>query len=75
MISRNYKLVVSDLDRTLLVNSHLPLFNLESIKKIREKNVKFCIATGRAIQSTKYLLKELESYDKEMNIQSYLMEV
>ena len=65
MISRNYKLVVSDLDGTLLVNSHLPLFNLESIKKIREKNVKFCIATGRAIQSTKYLLKELESYDKE----------
>ncbi len=60
-----YKLVVSDLDGTLLVNSHLPKFNLEAIKKIREKNIKFCIATGRAIQSTKYLLKELESYNKE----------
>lgn len=65
MNSRNYKLVVSDLDGTLLVNSHLPLFNLESIKEIRKKNVKFCIATGRAIQTTNYLLKELESYDKE----------
>ena len=35
-----YKLVVSDLDGTLLVNSHLPEFNLNSIKKIREKGVK-----------------------------------
>ena len=65
MLSSKYKLVVSDLDGTLLVNSHLPQFNLEAIKKIREKNIKFCIATGRAIQSTKYLLKELESYNKE----------
>ena len=65
MLSTKYKLVVSDLDGTLLVNSHLPKFNLEAIKKIREKNIKFCIATGRAIQSTKYLLKELESYNKK----------
>ena len=60
-----YKLVVSDLDGTLLVNSHLPEFNLNSIKKIREKGVKFCIATGRTIQSTRYILKELDSYNKE----------
>ena len=60
-----YKLVVSDLDGTLLVNSHLPEFNLNSIKKIREKGVKFWIATGRTIQSTRYILKELDSYNKE----------
>ena len=60
-----YKLVVSDLDGTLLVNSHLPEFNLNSIKKIREKGVKFCIATGRTIHSTRYILKELDSYNKE----------
>jgi Cof subfamily protein (haloacid dehalogenase superfamily) len=65
MSSPKYKLVVSDLDGTLLVNSHLPEFNLNSIKKIREKGVKFCIATGRTIQSTRYILKELDSYNKE----------
>ena len=65
MLSTKYKLVVSDLDGTLLVNSHLPEFNLNSIKKIREKGVKFCIATGRTIQSTRYILKELDSYNKE----------
>ena len=65
MSSPKYKLVVSDLDGTLLVNSHLPEFNLNSIKKIREKGVKFCIATGRTIHSTRYILKELDSYNKE----------
>ena len=65
MSSPKYKLVVSDLDGTLLVNSHLPEFNLNSIKKIREKGVKFWIATGRTIQSTRYILKELDSYNKE----------
>ena len=65
MILTKYKLVVSDLDGTLLVNSHLPEFNLNSIKKIREKGVKFCIATGRTIQSTKNILKEIGTYNEE----------
>ena len=31
-----YELMLSDLDETLLVNHHVPEFNVEAIKKARE---------------------------------------
>ena len=43
-----YKLMLSDLDETLLVDHHVPYFNCEAIKKIRDKGVKFVVATGRS---------------------------
>ena len=61
----NYKLVVSDLDGTLLSNFHVPNSNKSSIQRIREKGIKFCITTGRTIQSTKNILKEIGTYNEE----------
>lgn len=43
-----YKLMLSDLDETLLVDHHVPYFNCEAIKKARDKGVKFVVATGRS---------------------------
>ena len=60
-----YKLFFSDLDHTLLVDHHIPAFNLEAIKKIKEKDVKFVICTGRPLKLVKNLLKELETEDSE----------
>ena len=64
-MTTKYKLVVSDLDGTLLSNFHVPNSNKSSIQKIREKGIKFCIATGRTIQSTKNILKEIGTYNEE----------
>ena len=64
-MTTKYKLVVSDLDGTLLSNFHVPNLNKSSIKRIREKGIKFCIATGRTIQSTKNILKEIGTYNEE----------
>ena len=41
-----YKIIFSDLDNTLLVDNHIPSFNLEAIKKAQEKGVKFVICIG-----------------------------
>ena len=43
-----YKIMFSDLDETLLVNHHVPAFNVEAIKEARKKGVKFVPCTGRA---------------------------
>ena len=64
-MTTKYKLVVSDLDGTLLSNFHVPNSNKSSIQRIREKGTKFCIATGRTIQSTKNILKEITNYNEE----------
>ena len=64
-MTTKYKLVVSDLDGTLLSNFHVPNSNKSSIQRIREKGIKFCIATGRTIQSTKNILKEIGTYNEE----------
>jgi Cof subfamily protein (haloacid dehalogenase superfamily) len=64
-MTTNYKLVVSDLDGTLLSNFHVPNLNKSSIQRIREKGIKFCITTGRTIQSTKNILKEIGTYNEE----------
>ena len=41
-----YQMILSDLDETLLVNHHVPKFNQEAIRQL--KDVKFVPATGRS---------------------------
>lgn len=60
-----YKLILSDLDETLLVNHHVPIENVQAIKKAREKGVKFVPATGRAFNMIPEILDEIDARDKE----------
>lgn len=57
-----YKLVVTDMDGTLL-NSEKKISgeNLKAIKRLKEKGVKFAIATGRLDTMIKSYLKEIEN--------------
>ena len=53
------KLIVSDMDGTLLNSDHqISKENLEAIRKAEEKGVHFAIATGRAYSDVKPLLDE-----------------
>ena len=61
----NYKIIFSDLDKTLLINNHIPDFNNEAIKKARELGVKFVISTGRDLSVVTSLLKELDTLNME----------
>lgn len=60
-----YKLVLSDLDETLLVNHHVPDFNQDAIQKAMNKGVKFVPATGRAFNMIGEILNEIGTYNKE----------
>ena len=60
-----YKIIFSDLDKTLLVNNHIPEFNLEAIQKAKKLGVKFVIATGRDFAIITHLLKELNTDNSE----------
>lgn len=60
-----YKMILSDLDETLLVNHHVPEFNREAIKKLKEKHVKFVPATGRAFNMIGEILQEIGTYEQE----------
>lgn len=60
-----YKIMYSDLDETLLINHHVPDFNVEAIKKAQEKGLKFVPCTGRAYNMIPEILKEIGTYDKE----------
>ena len=60
-----YKIIFSDLDHTLLVNDHIPDFNLEAIKRAKEKGVKFVLCTGRNFKIMKHLLGELNTENSE----------
>lgn len=60
-----YKMMLSDLDETLLVNHHVPKFNQEAVCRAREKGVKFVPATGRAYNMIGEILKEIGTYQKE----------
>lgn len=59
----NYKAIVSDLDGTLLNSAHtISDYTKETIKKIiKEKNIKFIIATGRHYMDASCFMKQLES--------------
>jgi len=59
-----YKLILSDLDETLLVNHHVPKMNIEAISKARKKGVKFVPATGRAFNMIGEILKEIGTYQQ-----------
>ena len=56
-----YKLICSDLDKTLLVNNLIPQFNLDAIQKARKLGVKFVVSTGRDIEIITHLLKQLNT--------------
>ena len=60
-----YKLICSDLDKTLLVDNKIPDFNLEAIQKARDLGVKFVISTGRNIEIISHLLKQLNTENSE----------
>ena len=60
-----YKMILSDLDETLLVNHHVPKCNQEAIIKARQKGVKFVPATGRAYNMIGEILKEIGTYQQE----------
>lgn len=60
-----YKLILSDLDETLLVNHHVPAVNREAIHQAQEKGVKVVPATGRAYNMIQEILKEIGTYQKE----------
>ena len=50
-----YKLVVCDMDGTLLTSSHkISEYTANIIKQIEDKNVKFIIATGRPYLDARY---------------------
>jgi len=58
------KMVISDMDGTLL-NSDLKISdeNLKAIAKLREKGIRFCIATGRPEQLVKEYIEPLKMED------------
>ena len=58
-----YKIIFSDLDKTLLINNSIPDFNIEAIKKARELGVKFVISTGRDLPLVTHLLKEINTFN------------
>ncbi len=60
-----YKMILSDLDETLLVNHHVPDFNVEAIEKAKALGVKFVPATGRAYNMISEILKEIGTYDQD----------
>ncbi|MCD7950416.1 MAG: Cof-type HAD-IIB family hydrolase [Erysipelotrichaceae bacterium] len=60
-----YKLIFSDLDETLLVNHHVPLGNQKAIATLKNKDVKFVVATGRAFNMIGEILQEVGTYEKE----------
>ena len=60
-----YKMILSDLDETLLIEHHVPSFNKDAIDQVRELGVKFVPATGRAYDAVKDVLKEIGTYEKE----------
>ena len=60
-----YKMILSDLDETLLVNHHVPQENQKAIMKARQKGVKFVPATGRAYNMIQEILKEIGTYQQK----------
>ena len=61
-----YKLIVCDLDETLLDSEKkICQKNIDAIKKAREMGVKFIPATGRGYTCIDYVLNTLDLYDLE----------
>lgn len=54
------RLVVSDLDGTLLCNNQISKTNINVIKELKEKGFQFTVATGRHLNSAKTVIKKLD---------------
>lgn len=57
-----YKMILSDLDETLLVNHHVPKMNQDAIHQM--KDVLFVPATGRSFPMIEDILKEIGTYQQ-----------
>lgn len=58
------KLVITDIDKTLLNDDEIiTKENIRAIKLLKEKNILFGVASGRAEASIKKITKEFEIYD------------
>lgn len=64
-MENNYKLILSDLDETLLVNHRVPAINLKAIEKAKLKGVKFVPCTGRGYMLVQDVMKDLGTYQQE----------
>lgn len=60
-----YKMILSDLDETLLVGHHVPQMNRDAIEKAKQKGVRFVPATGRAYYMIQDILQEIGTYQQE----------
>lgn len=55
-----YKIVVSDLDGTLLNSQHrISDYTVSTIRKLEKKGIKFVIATGRHYEDAKYFFNQI----------------
>ena len=55
-----YKIVVSDLDGTLLNSQHrISDYTVRTIRKLEKKGIKFVIATGRHYEDAKYFFNQI----------------
>lgn len=55
-----YKMILSDLDETLLVDHHVPPINQKAIAQLKDHGVKFVVATGRAFNMVHEILEEIQ---------------
>lgn len=63
--NKPYRMMLSDLDETLLYDFHVPEINREAIRKARERGLKFVPATGRAFNMIPDILREIGTYDEK----------
>lgn len=54
-----YKMVVADLDGTLVHNKKVSAKTIETINKLKEQNIIFTVATGRHLQTATPILEQL----------------
>ena len=60
LVIKMIKLIVSDLDGTLLCDHQVSEVNKQTIKELREAGYLFTVATGRHINSARRIVEELE---------------
>ena len=53
-----YQMMLSDLDETLLIGQHVPVFNQEAIREAKKHGLRFVVATGRSHRMIGDILKE-----------------
>ena len=58
-----YQMMLSDLDETLLIGQHVPVFNQEAIREAKKHGLRFVVAKGRSHRMIGDILKEIGTYD------------